>query len=35
MRAITAVTGYIENGEPHALVDRIKFTPPKERAVEE
>jgi biopolymer transport protein ExbD len=30
MRAITAVTGYIENGEPHALVERIKFTPPKQ-----
>jgi biopolymer transport protein ExbD len=35
MRAITAVTGYIENGEPHALVERIKFTPPEERAAEE
>ena len=29
MRAITAVTGYIENGQPHKLIERIKFTPPK------
>jgi biopolymer transport protein ExbD len=29
VRAITAVTGYIENGEPHKLIERIKFTPPK------
>ena len=29
MRAITAITGYIENGEPHKLIERIKFTPPK------
>lgn len=28
MRAITAITGYIENGEPHKLIERIKFTPP-------
>jgi len=31
MRAITAITGYIENGEPHKLIERIKFTPPKPR----
>jgi biopolymer transport protein ExbD len=29
VRAITAVTGYIENGQPHKLIERIKFTPPK------
>ncbi len=29
MRAITAVTGYIENGEPHKLIERVKFAPPK------
>jgi biopolymer transport protein ExbD len=29
MRAITAITGYIENGEPHKLIERVKFTPPK------
>jgi biopolymer transport protein ExbD len=29
MRAITAITGYIEGGERHKLIDRIKFTPPK------
>jgi biopolymer transport protein ExbD len=29
MRAITAITGYIENGQPHKLIERIKFTPPK------
>ncbi|MEX0612961.1 MAG: biopolymer transporter ExbD [Pirellulales bacterium] len=36
VRAITAVTGYIENGQPHKLIERIKFTPPKSsRGVEE
>ena len=30
MRAITAVTGYVENGQRHKLLDRIKFTPPKQ-----
>jgi len=30
MRAITAVTGYIENGKPHKFIERIKFTPPKQ-----
>jgi biopolymer transport protein ExbD len=30
MRAITAITGYIENGEPHKLIERVKFTPPKQ-----
>lgn len=29
VRAITAVTGYIENGQRHKLIERIKFTPPK------
>jgi biopolymer transport protein ExbD len=29
MRAITAITGYIENGQPHKLIERVKFTPPK------
>jgi biopolymer transport protein ExbD len=29
VRAITAVTGYIEGGQPHKLIERIKFTPPK------
>jgi biopolymer transport protein ExbD len=29
MRAMTAITGYIENGEPHKLIERVKFTPPK------
>ena len=29
IKAITAVTGYIENGQPHKLIERIKFTPPK------
>ncbi|MCI0491554.1 MAG: biopolymer transporter ExbD [Planctomycetes bacterium] len=31
VRAITAITGYIENGQPHRLIDRIKFTPPERR----
>jgi len=35
VRAITAITGYIENGQPHKLIERIKFTPPKSRGVEE
>jgi biopolymer transport protein ExbD len=30
VRAITAITGYIENGQPHKLIERIKFTPPKQ-----
>lgn len=29
MRAITAITGYIENGQQHKLIERIKFTPPE------
>jgi hypothetical protein len=29
MRAITAVTGYVENGDRHKLIERIKFTPPE------
>lgn len=29
IRAITAVTGYIEDGERHKLIERIKFTPPE------
>jgi len=31
MRAITAITGYIEGGQPHKLIERIKFTPPKKQ----
>jgi biopolymer transport protein ExbD len=27
MRAITAITGYIENGQQHKLIERIKFAP--------
>jgi biopolymer transport protein ExbD len=30
MRAITAITGYIEGGQQHKLIQRIKFTPPKQ-----
>ncbi len=29
MRAITAITGYIENGQPHKVIERVNFTPPK------
>ncbi|MCI0333771.1 MAG: biopolymer transporter ExbD [Planctomycetes bacterium] len=29
MRAMTAITGYIENGQPHKLIERVKFTPPR------
>ena len=29
VRAITAITGYIENGHQHNLIERIRFTPPK------
>jgi biopolymer transport protein ExbD len=29
MRAITAITGYVEYGETHKLIERVKFTPPK------
>ncbi|QDU88208.1 Biopolymer transport protein ExbD/TolR [Pirellulimonas nuda] len=29
IRAIDAVSGYIENGERHALVEKIRFAPPK------
>jgi biopolymer transport protein ExbD len=35
MKAITAITGYIENGQPHKLIERVKFTPPEGRAVEQ
>ena len=31
IRAITAITGYIENGQQHRLIERIKFTPPEVR----
>ena len=31
--AIDALTGYVENGEPHKLIERVKFTPPKGRGV--
>ncbi len=27
MNAITAITGYIENGEQHKLVERVRFAP--------
>ena len=30
VRAMTAITGYIENGQPHKLIERVKFTPPKQ-----
>ena len=29
IRAITAISGYIENGDTHTLVEKIRFTPPK------
>ena len=30
VRAMTAVTGYLDaNREPHKLIERVKFTPPK------
>lgn len=29
MRAITAVTGYVEGGQQHKLIEHIKFTPPE------
>ena len=29
VKAMTAVTGYIENGQRHKLIERIKFVPPK------
>jgi hypothetical protein len=29
VRAITAITGYVENGQQHKLIERIKFSPPK------
>ncbi|MCC7475911.1 MAG: biopolymer transporter ExbD [Pirellulales bacterium] len=35
IRAITAITGYIENGQKHKLIDRVKFTPPKKGEVGE
>ena len=31
VRAITAVTGYVENGQAHKLIERIEFTPPKQQ----
>ncbi|TWT86824.1 Biopolymer transport protein ExbD/TolR [Pseudobythopirellula maris] len=30
MRAITALTGYIENGQRHQLIERVRLTPPDE-----
>ncbi|MCG8436329.1 MAG: biopolymer transporter ExbD [Gammaproteobacteria bacterium] len=30
MRAITAITGYVENGQQHKLIERIKFASPEE-----
>lgn len=32
VKAITAVTGFIENGEAHKLIERVKFSPPKKAA---
>jgi biopolymer transport protein ExbD len=29
MRAMTAIVGYVENDQPHDLIKRVKFTPPK------
>jgi biopolymer transport protein ExbD len=29
VKAITAITGYVENGQQHKLIERIKFSPPK------
>ena len=31
MNAITAITGYVENGEQHKLVERIRFAPLPEK----
>ncbi|MEN0110590.1 MAG: biopolymer transporter ExbD [Planctomycetota bacterium] len=30
MRAITALSGYLENGQRHQLIEKIRLTPPKE-----
>lgn len=30
IRAITALTGYLENGQRHQLIEKIRLTPPKE-----
>jgi biopolymer transport protein ExbD len=27
--AMDAITGYVENGQPHKLIERVKFTPPE------
>jgi biopolymer transport protein ExbD len=32
IKAIEAVTGYVENGEAHKLIERVKFSPPKKAA---
>jgi hypothetical protein len=29
MRAMTAIVGFVENDQPHDLIKRVKFTPPK------
>jgi len=29
VKAITAITGYVENGQQHKLIERIKFSPPQ------
>ena len=31
MRAITALSGYLENGQRHQLIEKIRLTPPKEQ----
>jgi biopolymer transport protein ExbD len=30
MRAITALSGYLENGQRHQLIEKIRLTPPRE-----
>ncbi|MCH2117045.1 MAG: biopolymer transporter ExbD [Pirellulales bacterium] len=30
VRAITAITGYVKDGQQHKLIERIKFSPPKD-----
>ena len=34
MRAITALSGYVENGQRHQLIEKIRLTPPREPAGE-
>ena len=30
IRAITAISGYIENGQRHQLIEKVRFAPPRE-----